>query len=149
MRNDLFQSAITIPYRVLPGSGNVLWPIVEVKLSTRHGSIPQPLSALIDSGASSSVLHPFVAEVLGFDFKNAGTPHRGTSVSGTYNSWKLPFLVELTIFGYTFRRSFTVINNPHLLWPCILGQDSIFEVARIDFYKFKSYFELRFRTDIH
>lgn len=37
----------------------------------------------------------------------------------------------------------------HLIWPCILGEDSIFQVSKLDFQKFKGYFEIRFRQDIN
>lgn len=71
------------------------------------------------------------------------------SVSGFYKSWVLPELIDVNIYGHSFCFSFTVIDNPNLIWPCILGENSIFEVAKLDFQKFNGCFEIRFRQDIN
>ncbi len=42
-----------------------------------------------------------------------------------------------------------IIDNPNLIWPPILGEDTIFQVSRLDFQKFKGYLEIRFRQDIN
>ncbi len=148
-QRDRFQLPVKIPYKTFPGSGNVLWPVIGVGLKRKKYIIPQPILALVDSGASSSILHPFIAEVLGFDLKTLGKPQIGTGVGGSHEVWTLPEQIDLSIEGYRFVRSFEVVNNPRLLWPCILGQDSIFDIARVDFYRFDRYFELRFRTDLN
>lgn len=149
MKQDYFQTPIKIWYKALPKFSKILWPVVDVKLN-HNGILTQPFSALVDSGASHSVLHPFVAEALGFNLKKLGSPKSGgLSVSGKYDWWILPELIDVNIYGYKFRRRFIVIDNPNMIWPCILGEDSIFEYARIDFQKFKGYFELRFRSDIN
>jgi len=44
---------------------------------------------------------------------------------------------------------FEVIDNNDLIWPCILGEDSIFEISKLDFSKFKGYFEIKFRKDLN
>ncbi len=150
MKQNPFQMPIKVWYKVLPGKGNVIWPILDVRYSFGKISIPQPLLSLVDSGASDSILHPLVAEALGFNLKKLGVlKSGGLSVSGKYNWWILPELIDVNIYGYKFRRKFIVIDNPNMIWPCILGEDSIFEYARIDFQKFKGYFELRFRKDIN
>lgn len=147
MKQVYFQTPIKIWYKGLPGFSKILWPIVDVRLN--HGGIlTQPFSALVDSGASQSILHPFIAEVIGFNLDKLGAPEKGISASGDYKSWKLPKL-DVDIYGYKFNLPFTVIDNNKLIWPCILGEDSIFQFARLDFYKFKGYFELRFRSDLN
>lgn len=141
---------IRIWYESLPKLPQILWPIVELKLSYKDFSVPQRIHALVDSGSNRSVLHPLIAESIGFNRKKLGLPRiAGFSASGGYKSWILPELVDIDICGYTFRVRFTVIDNKQLIWPCILGGDSIFEFARIDFQKFKGYFELRLRSDIN
>lgn len=72
---------IKIWYKVLPGRGNVIWPIIEVKIGQ---SLPQPILALVDSGANKSILHPFVAEALGFNLDKLGPSEKGISASGKY-----------------------------------------------------------------
>jgi len=149
MKNFTLQTSIKVWYRPHPKLPKVLWPVVDVTLTHKGISLPQTLLALVDSGANISILHPLIAKALGFDLKKLGAPSKGLSASGVYESWTLPEPVEVAIYGYTFSFQFTVINNPNLMWTCILGGDSIFQVARIDFQKFKGYFEVRFRSDIN
>lgn len=150
MNQIYFQTPIKIWYKALPKFSRILWPTIDIRLNHKGISLNQSLSALVDSGASDSILHPLVAEALGFNLKKLGTPKsEGLSVSGKYDWWILPELIDVNIYGYKFRRKFVVIDNPNMIWPCILGEDSIFEYARIDFQKFKGYFEIRFRKDIN
>lgn len=55
----------------------------------------------------------------------------------------------VNIYGHNFSFAFEVTDNSNLVWPCILGEDSIFQVAKIDFQKYKGFFEIRFRRDLH
>ena len=151
-------------------------------------SIPRNVQALVDSGANLSILHPQLAQYLGFDLKKLGSPKAGgVSASGVYirsqnivdyqstdecerantyfrvleyllahvnlknntegfqplevyKSWILPNSIDVNIYGYNFSFNFTVIDSPNQIWGCILGEDSIFSVARIDFQKFKNFF---------
>lgn len=145
-----FQSPIKVWYEAYPQSSKVLWPILKVSLKHGNLSLPQPVRALVDSGANRSILHPMVAEALGFDLKKLGQPKSdGISASGEYSSWLLPEEIRVNIYGYSFNLTFTVIDNKKLIWPCILGEDSIFQFAKLDFQKFKGYFEVRFRTDLN
>lgn len=142
-------SSIKIFYKALPRS-QVLWPILDIGLSYKNKTFPQKILSLVDSGASVSILHPQLADYLGFDLKKLGPPKAGgLSVSGNYKSWALPNSINVDIHGYTFSFNFTVIDNPNLIWACILGEDSIFSVAKIDFQKFKKFFEIRFRQDLN
>ncbi len=143
------QTPIKVRYRTHPLFPKDLWPIVDIKLIHKGFSIPQTTFALVDSGANKSLLHIQIAELLGFDIKRLGKSEKGVSVSGTYESWELPNPITINIYGYEFNIKFTVINNPQLIWPCILGEDSIFQFARLDFLKFKGFLDLRFRTDVH
>lgn len=137
-------------YEKLPQQPYSLWPIIEVKLRNKSISLPQPVLSLIDSGANVSIIHQEIAEALGFNLQKLGTPKsEGKSVSGSYHSWILPEPVDTNICGSTFPIKFTVIKNSDLIWPCILGEDTIFQFARLDFYKFKGYFELEFRKDLN
>ena len=137
-------------YKPLPRLPKISWPIIDVKLSHSGKSLPQPVFSLVDSGANFSILHLEIAEALGYNFKKLGAPKAGgTSVSGFYKSWMLPEPVNVEIYGYSFGFKFSVIDNPNLIWPCILGENSIFEVAKLDFQKYKGYFEVRFRQDIN
>lgn len=141
---------IKIWYKPLPKLPKIFWPIIDIRLSHHNKSLPQPVLSLVDSGANLSILHLEVAEALGFDFKKLGAPRPGgISVSGSHKFWILPEPVSVDIFGYPFSFNFSVINNPSLIWPCILGENSIFEVAKLDFRKFNDYFEISFRQDIN
>ena len=149
MKPNELASPIKIWYKPLPKFPKIPWPIVDIKLSHRDKTLPQSVLSLVDSGASSSFLHLEIAEALGFDFKKLGAAKPGgTSVSGFYKAWVLPDLINVEIYGYSFSFKFFVIDNPHLIWPCILGENTLFEIAKLDFQKFKGYFEIRFRQDI-
>lgn len=141
---------IKIWYKPLPKFPKILWPIIDIRLSYGDKTLPQPILAPIDSGANHSVLHPEVAEALGFNKKKLGeAKYPGASVSGSFEFWVLPDEMDVNIYGHEFGFKFEVIDNPNLIWPCILGEDSIFQVARLDFQKFKGYLEIRFRQDIN
>lgn len=150
MKSERLSSPIKVWYKALPQFSKVLWPTVDIQISHKDIVLPQLFFALVDSGASMSILHKEIAEVLGFNLKDLGSAKiGGLSVSGEYKSWILPKPITIKVYGYSFQFRFQVIDNPNLIWPCILGEDSIFDVARLDFQKFKAYFELRFRHDIH
>lgn len=135
-------------YEKLPEHPYNLWPILNVKLRSKTSL--QPALALVDSGASISIIHRDLAETLGFDLKKLGRPTQaGQSVSGDYSSWILPEAIDTNICGGSFPIKFTVIDNKNLVWPCILGEDSIFQLARVDFWKFKGYFEVELRKDLN
>ena len=149
MKPITFSASIKIYYKPLQNS-RILWPILDIELSSKGTSIPRSIGALVDSGANLSILHPQLAQYLGFDLKKLGSPKAGgISVSGGYKSWILPNPIDVNIYGYKFSFNFTVIDNPNLIWGCILGEDSIFSVAKIDFQKFKGFFEIRFRQDLN
>lgn len=141
---------IKIWYKPLPGFPRTYWPVIDVNFSYKNVSLPQPVLSLVDSGADLPILHMEIAEALGVNFKKLGPPLKGgTSASGSYRSWILPEPIEVSIYGYSFGFKFSVIDNPKLIWPCILGENSVFSVARLDFQKFRNYFEIRFREDIN
>lgn len=138
-------SSIKVEYQRLPGVPVTKWPIIEVKFP----SLPQPILALVDSGASNSILHPEIADALGYPISKLGRPQfQGKSASGDYKSWQLPRL-NIEIYDYPVSVKFEVIDNKDLIWPCILGEDSIFEIAKLDFSKFIGYFEIQFRKDLN
>lgn len=140
---------IKIWYRQFPPTGTK-WPIVDAKFSTSKRISPQPYFSLIDSGADISILHIELANALGIDLKKlAPAKFSGKSVSGDYKFWLLPDPINVEMYGYSFNFKFAVIDNINLIWPCILGENSIFDVAKVDFQKFKGYFEIRFRQDIN
>lgn len=140
---------IKINYESLPGDPSTKWPLVEVKLSTQATKIRQSLYALVDSGSNVSIIHPFTASMLGFTKKDLKMQPGGRSVSGVYKSALSPVEVVTNIYGYTFQLTYTVVDNPNLAFACILGQDSIFQWARLDFQRFKGIFEIKFRKDLH
>ncbi len=150
MKSSGLLTPIKVRYQALPLYPKISWPIVEADVSIGSKSLPQPLLCLVDSGASMSVLHVDVAEALGVNFDKLGKSKiGGKSVSGDYDSWNLPELADVEVYGYQFKVRFCVIDNRDLIWPCILGEDSIFQRARVDFLKFKGYFKISFRGDLN
>ncbi|MBI3397417.1 retroviral-like aspartic protease [Candidatus Woesebacteria bacterium] len=125
------------------------WPLVDIGLKHKNTSIAPKLLALVDSGASNSILDPEIAEYLGFDLAKLPKHSGGTSASGSYNYWSLPDLLEVDIYGRTYTSNFIVIDSSNQMWPCILGHDSIFRLSKVLFNTPKKYFELSFRTNIN
>lgn len=146
MKQIPLATPIKVKYKILPGYPKVFWPILDLQLSYKGNNFPYKILALVDSGASISILRPEIAEILGFNLSQ-GKKSKGMGVSGPYESMELPEPIETDIWGHKFSFKFQAIKD--VIWPCILGEDSIFEVARIDFQKFKGHFELRFRQDIN
>lgn len=141
---------IKIWYKTLPLGPQITWPIIDINLSYKNHKLPQPILSLVDSGANASILHPEIAKQLGFSSDNLGKPSLSSlSASGAYRSWLLPENIDVEIYGFSFCFRFQVIDNPGLIWPCILGENSIFQMARLDFQKYKGFFEISFRKDIN
>lgn len=148
-KRESLNTPIKIWYKQLPGSSPITkWPIIDVKFSAASVSL-KPIASLVDSGADQSILHPQLAEVLGVNLGTLDFIKGGKSVSGNYDYYQLSNSIPVNIYGYEFNIKFTIINNPQLIWPCILGEDSIFQFARLDFQKFKGFFDVRFRLDVH
>lgn len=143
--SSLFESPIKVRYRKLPTSGKVLWPIIDIKLL----DLPQPILALVDSGASHSILHEDIAEIVGLQKGGKNELIEGTSAAGSFKFWRSRSL-EVDIYGRKFDFNFSVpVKNKGLIWPCILGHDSIFRIAKLEFKTFKGHFRIFFRTDIN
>lgn len=144
-RRDLFEPQIKIRYRKLPLSGSIFWPIIDIQLPV----LPQPILALVDSGASNSILHEDIAEVLNIKRKKSNRIYRGISASGEFRFWR-PKPIRVSIYNHNFPFNFTVpIDNRSLIWPCILGHNTLFRIAKLEFRTFNNYFKLFFRADIN
>ena len=147
----LYEGALKINYRKLPqllGDG-IDWPLLDIGIKYKETEIAPKMLALVDSGASNSIIDPQIAKYLGFRLDQNKKTSGGNSVSGKYFYWTLPDPVELNIYGRKFRTTFQVIDDSNQLWSCILGHDSIFRVAKILFNTHKNYFDVSFRTDIN
>jgi len=144
-----YNPTIKVRFEPLPHDPKSKWPLIQVQLSFGKLIIPQDIITLVDSGANISIIHSDIAAALGFPKNKLKFNKGGKSVSGDYVSAVIPDKITVKIYGYEFGLNFTVIDNPVLLFPCILGENSIFQWARLDFQKFKGFFEIKFRRDIY
>ena len=144
--SDQFSPSIKVYYKAVTGTTLPLWPILDIQLSFKGRVLPWKTSALVDSGASASVITSGLAKMLGFDLSKEKTIS-GEGVSGVYKGKELKDTVDVDIYGYKHSFRFTTIEK--MPWDCILGEDSIFQVAKLDFQRFKGFFEIRFREDIN
>lgn len=150
-KDPLYESPIKIHYRKLPrllGHG-IDWPLLDIGLKHDEVFIAPKLLALVDSGASNSILEPEVAKYLGFDLSKLPKQSGGTSASGGYSYWVLPDPVTVNIYGRTYVSNFIVIDSPNQMWSCILGHDSIFRLSKVLFNTHKKYFQVILRSDIN
>lgn len=148
---DPYESPIKVYYRKLPkllGQG-IDWPLIDIGLTHEEKTIAPKLLALVDSGASNSILDPEIAEYLGFKLNRSERLKGGSSASGSYMYWLLPKPVDINVYGRIYTTNFQVIDAPNQMWSCILGHDSIFRISKILFNTHKKYLEIGLRTDIN
>jgi hypothetical protein len=133
-----FHPKQTFRYSPLPPHISEPMPIVKVRFKKIH----HPILGLVDSGATKSLIHPKLAEIVGIKFNKrkygigtgAGSDFRffqGTPVDiGIKNIWK-------TI-------NFTIIANDDFFWGCLLGHD-FFKQAKIIFKSYNKQFDIFFK----
>jgi len=151
VKDSPFEAPIKIYYRKLPkllGQG-IDWPLLDIGLKHDDVSIAPKLLALVDSGASNSILDPEIAKFLGFKLSDLPKTSGGTSASGSYSYWVLPDPVTINIYERTYTSNFIAIDSPNQMWSCILGHDSIFRLSKVLFNTHKKYFQVSLRSDIN
>jgi hypothetical protein len=109
--------------------------------------IPQPLQALVDSGSTNSLINYDWAKQANFNIDTT-QKYGGGGVCGGYEYY-LSDPVEVSLFGYKYNIKFDVLIGNDPIWACILGQDSIFRLAKITFKRYRSEFQVAFRKDIN
>lgn len=110
-------------------------------------SIPQPLQGLVDSGSNCTLIHYGWALKAGIKIDESKKLKGGTVGSGYDYYQSEP--IEVEIAGQMYNIKFNVLLGDTLLWPCILGQDSIFRLAKVIFKGYREEFDIRFRKDIN
>jgi len=109
--------------------------------------LPLPTPALVDSGATMSMLHIGIAKTLNLkvDYTNKRT---GTGAGGGFDYAPCE-PIEIGILGQKYVVSFNVVLDPDFPWGCILGNSSIFKFAKIVFRTYKKEFDIFLRKDIN
>ena len=136
-----FFNAITIKYS--PTIFGVLMPVAPVNFK----NIPLPVQGLVDSGATNSLISYPVALQANLKIDPSISYHGGGVGSG-YDYYKSES-VEVDIVGQRYSFKFDILLTDDPIWPCILGQDTIFSLAKIIFKKYRNEFEICFRKDIN
>ena len=120
----------------------IKWPLVEVSF----GDSAKGFTTLIDSGASNSMLNQEVALVHNIKI-DKNKVYAGSGVGSTFKFW-IAKDVDITVADHNFIFDFSVpVEDSAIPWPCILGHDSIFQVAKLEFTSFKEQFKIFFRKD--
>jgi len=130
----------TVDYSPLPDlKGSTLMPMVPVTFSNKDMEFPT--FALVDSGASMSVISTVIADELGIDWIHVPVK-TGLAVASTVRYHAVKITAE--IFGHTFDLSANVAEG---LAPyhCILGEADLFQRAKITFEAYKRQFSIDFR----
>jgi len=110
-------------------------------------SIPQPLQGLVDSGATNTLIGYDWAIQAGIKVDDSNKL-KGGAVGSGYDFYRSE-PIEVEIAGQKYEIKFDVLLGDQLLWPCILGQDSIFRLAKVTFKRYKYEFDVQFRKDIN
>ncbi len=136
-----FLPKVTIPYS--PTLFRDKMPLLLISFK----GIPLPVQALVDSGATNSLLNIDIANRLRLkiDYSKKTV---GTGVGGGFEYvTAAPFGVG--IMGQKYEIQFNIPLDENLVWPCILGHDSIFKFSKIIFKTYKKEFDIFFRADIN
>lgn len=139
--DNKFFSKITLDYS--PTIFGEPMPLLKVGFK----SLPQPLLALVDSGATSSMLNPTIADALKLKI-NYNTKKLGTGAGGTFE-YVHSEPVEVEILGQKYMVGFNIMLDNNFAWTCILGHNSIFKFAKIVFKSYKKQFDIFLRKDIN
>jgi len=119
---------------------SVKWPLVEVSF----GDSTKGFTSLIDSGASNSLLNADIAKLYKVDF-DKDKIFNGSGVSGSFKFWQAKD-VSVEILGHKFLFDFIIPTEDSApAWPCILGHDTLFQVAKLEFISFKEQFKVFFK----
>ena len=136
-----FFPKVTIPYS--PTLFGVKMPILLVSFA----NFPQSVQALVDSGATNSMLHIKLASNLKLKI-DYSSKKEGTGAGGSFEYVSCePIEVELLEQKFDIR--FDIPLDENFAWPCILGHDSIFKFSKIQFKTYKKEFGIFFRADIN
>ncbi len=136
-----FLPKVALPYS--PTLFGVKMPIVNIKFE----KLPQPVPALVDSGATNCLLHPSLASTIGLKLDDS-EKRTGTGAGGAYDY--IPSKpMEIMLLDNTFEVEFDVPEDINFAWPCILGQNFIFKFAKIVFKGYKQELEIFLRKDIN
>jgi hypothetical protein len=132
-----------IPIKYSPTVFGISMPAIPVRLK----GIPQPLQALVDSGSTDSYINYDWARQANLAI-DASKKLIGGGMGGGFEYY-LSEPVEADLLGYRYNVKFNVLLNDDPIWACILGQDSIFRLAKIIFKRYRNEFEIAFRKDIN
>lgn len=136
-----FFPKVTIPYS--PTLFGVKMPILSVKFR----EFPQPVQALVDSGATNSMLHPRVASALKLKL-DYSKKLKGTGAGGQFEYIESE-PVETELLNQKYSIKFHIPMDDNFAWPCILGHNSIFRLSKIEFRTYKQEFCVSLRADIN
>jgi hypothetical protein len=132
-----------IPLKYTPSVFGFKMPVALVSFK----SIPQPLQGLVDSGATNTLIGYDWALQAGIQIDKS-KKLKGGAVGSGYDYYQSE-PVEVEMAGQKYNVKFDVVLGDPLLWPCILGQDSIFRLAKVTFKRYKEEFCIQFRKDIN
>ena len=131
-----------IPYSRLPDFTTkvVFAPLIPVTF--QNGIYEFPTFALVDSGATNAVISTTIAEALNINWRKT-TKLKGLSIGGPFRSYSIDGLLA-NIYNHEFKLSVGIIERTSP-YQCILGQNDLFQKAKIIFERYKNQFEIIFR----
>lgn len=135
---------MNFPYIRLPGLSKR--PLAKTYFKYRERVLTNPVFCLVDSGADVSYLDMGIADLLGIDLsKTKSVPSWGINsqefkgyparVTAIIDDWELEIVA---IFSPEVGRMF-----------CVLGQEGLFDQARVTFERYKWNMDIRPRTDVN
>ncbi len=131
-----------IPYSPLPDFKDriVLAPLIPITFY--NGKYEFATFALIDSGATGAVISTVIAEALNIEWDKIPVAH-GFTVGGVLRSHRFNGL-KANAYDHNFTLSVGIVEGTSP-YKCILGQNDLFQRAKIVFEAYKKQFEIIFR----
>lgn len=130
----------TIDYSPLPGlRRSVLMPMLPVVF--HKGKSQFSTYALVDSGATTSVISTVIAEGLGVEWNKIPT-QVGMGVASTFRLHRTK--LDIQIFNNKFSLYVNIVEGTSA-YQCILGKADIFNWAKIILEGYKKKFHIEFR----
>ena len=134
---------MVVPYSPLPDFKDkiVLAPLLPITFE--NGKHEFSTFALVDSGATGAVISTVIADALSIKWNKIPVSH-GLSIGGSFRSHRFNGL-KAEIYDHEFTLSMGIIEAA-APYKCILGQNDLFQRAKIIFEAYKNQFEIIFRS---
>jgi len=125
--------------------GNVLRPVIPIKLSSLDNKISLGYEVLVDSGADLCIFHAEIGEELGIDIKK-GKPQEVFGIGGKASIFYLhKIMIAVGGWPYEIEAGFMPSVSGNIRQYGVVGQKGFFDIFIVKFDLLKAEIELKQR----